>query len=107
MYALLYLSDNLIEILGAKNAATGAFINNATVDVTLVDKNGANVTGQVWPMNIPYVSGSNGDYRATLASTLTVIKGGEYTARVNFNGGLGLRRYTELPIHVIADGGKA
>lgn len=95
MSDVLYLqSDNLLELKGLKNAASGAYINNATVTVTLVDASGTSVSGQSWPATLSYVSGSNGDYRLTLEDTLPLSENGTYVARVTAIGD-GLKRYFE------------
>src|SRR3972149_1332507 len=103
----LYLSDNLIEWAGAKNVATGGYLNAATVLVTLVDKNGSTVAGQAWPMTMVYVVASNGKYRATLVSTLGVSRGETCIAKISFDAGAGLRRYSELPVRFVVDGGRS
>lgn len=106
MEALLQLSDNLLEVVGAKNAATGAHINSATVTAILVDANsGAQIAGQAWPMTLAYVAGSNGDYRGTVNDDIVVTKGQQVIARITFNGGAGLQRYTEKPLRIIVDRG--
>lgn len=106
MEALLYLSDNLLEVVGAKNAATGDYLNAATVTATLVNADtGAQIAGQSWPMTLAYVASSNGDYRGTVNDDITVTKGQEVIAQITFNGGAGLQRYTEMPLRIIVDRG--
>lgn len=95
MTDILYLqSDNLLEVTGLQNVATGAYINNATVTVTLVDAGGTAVSGQSWPATLSYVSGSNGDYRVTLEDTLSLSENGTYVPRVTVLAD-GLKRYFE------------
>ena len=78
-----YLNDNLVELDGLTNEATGAYINDATVTVTLTDTAGTQIAGETWPLTMGYVSGSNGKYRATLEDTLTVTLGQMLVATVN------------------------
>ena len=84
-------NDTLIELAGLQNETTGAYLNTATVTVTLIDATGANVTGATWPMAMSYVAGSNGLYRATLGFDLPLTENGLYKANIIAIGGTGLR----------------
>lgn len=86
-------NDLLIELGGLKNKATGAFINTAIVSVTVLDRAGAEVSGQAWPLAVPYVSASDGVYRETLVDTLGIVAGKTYTVQVTADAGDGLRGY--------------
>lgn len=104
--ALARLSDNLLEVVGAKNIATGAYLNAATVTAILVNADtGAQIAGQTWPLALAYVASSNGDYRGTVNDDITVTTGQRVIAQITFNGGAGLQRYTELPLPVVVDRG--
>ncbi len=91
-------NDNILELDGLKNDATSAFINDATVTVTLVDSDDVNVTGQTWPTTMLYVAASDGIYRATLQDVITLVPDARYTAKVTANGGAGLLGFFELPV---------
>ena len=91
-----YLNDNVIELRGAQNSATTAYINNAVVTVTMVDKNGAQVSGTTWPTTLVYVVGSNGNYQATLPHTVSFRPAREYTAQVTLSGSAGEDAYWEI-----------
>ncbi len=91
-------NDNILELEGLKNDATGAFINDATVTVTLVDSNDVNVVGQTWPTTLLFVAASDGIYRATLQDVITLVPDAKYTAKVTANGGAGLLGFFELPV---------
>lgn len=93
-------NDNLLEIDLLTNDATGAFINAATVTVTLVDVEGSEVAGQSWPTTLSYVSASDGKYRATLQDVLTLTASDIYTAKITADGGPGLLAYFELGLVV-------
>ena len=75
-----------------------AYINNATVSVTLKDRAGADVAGESWPLAMNYVAGSNGVYRATLAFALALQDGKPFTAEIIADGGLGLRGGWSFPL---------
>ena len=76
-------NDALIRLLGLKNELTGDYINNATVTATLRSLSGVMISGQSWPLSMPYVSGSNGDYQATLSSLLEVKIGQTLVAQIS------------------------
>lgn len=80
-------NDTIIELAGLKNEVSGAFINNATVNVTLVDSLGVQVTGQAWPLALAYVALSDGAYRATLGFNLPLILNAKYSANVFVSAG--------------------
>lgn len=73
-------SDHLIKLSGLKNSADGSSVNDATVQCTLYDEDGGPVAGQTWPLVMPYISASNGDYQATLEEDLQLTRGSFYTA---------------------------
>lgn len=96
-----YLNDNTIELDGLINNITEAYINDATVTVTLIDSNsGDEIVGETWPLAMGYVSASNGKYRANLASTLTVTVGQKLKAKINVDAGANGTAYWEFPVIV-------
>jgi hypothetical protein len=95
---ILYLgNDMILELDALKNAVTDAFINNATVSVTLTDSAGEDVTGETWPLTMSYVAASDGKYRAVLQDTLPLIKNKRYKATVNAVGS-GLKGNWEIDV---------
>lgn len=92
-------NDNLIEVSDLKNVASGAYINNATVTVTLKDADSVNVNGQSWPVTLNYVTASNGKYRATLVDTLALVVDDTYYATVIADAGDGLKAtWANVPV---------
>jgi len=83
-------NDNLLTVDELKNAATGAYINDATVTATLTDADGTEVTGQTWPTTLAYIAASNGTYRGSLSNGLSLDRSKEYRLEVAANGGAGL-----------------
>ena len=76
----IYLNnDSLIELVGLKDTVLNTFINDATVTATIYDDTGTEVTGISWPLTVPYVTSSNGEYRAVLDKAIELIKGNLYT----------------------------
>lgn len=82
-FIVLVENDNVVELFELRNPITGAFLNAATVDITITDSEGVEVTGETWPLTIPYVTGSNGIYRVILDKVLGFIAGQRYTAVIN------------------------
>lgn len=77
-------SHNVIEIPELTNSITGLADTGATVSVTLLDSDGAEVDGETWPKSMLHVSA--GLYRATLSSALEVVAGESYTASLSLEG---------------------
>ena len=93
-----HLNDNLLELLQLKDVVGDTFVNSASVDVTLVDKDGVEVPGQVWPLVMLYVTLSDGEYRATLVDTLSLIPDDLYTAIIEVDDGPGRAAHWKFPI---------
>lgn len=91
-------NDTVVEVSGLKNEVSGAFLNAATVTATLVDAEGAEVAGEVWPKTLTYVTGSDGIYRATLPYTMSLVAGSRYEAQISVDAGSGLRAGFALPV---------
>ncbi|MDT8383011.1 MAG: hypothetical protein RRB22_01195 [Gammaproteobacteria bacterium] len=89
---LILNSDNIIEIPALTNGLTGAAVNNATVQLTLLTTGDTEIPGQVWPLAMDYVAGSAGTYRATAAYTLTLAHKQKVKAVVVADAGGGFHR---------------
>jgi len=101
MSLIVYIgNDNVLELDGLVNVATGAYDNAATVTVTVVDVSGTEVTGQIWPETMAHVTESpdQGLYRATLENDIAIYAGGKYTAQITATGSGGERGYWEVPL---------
>lgn len=93
-------NTNVLELRGLQEAIAATYINNATVSVTIKDDCGDNVAGQTWPLTMVYVTGSSGDYRATLFSTVALQSGKRYFAEISVTGPsseIGFWRYAFRP----------
>lgn len=97
-------SDNTIEVSALKNALTDAFLNAATVVVTVVDADGTEVAGESWPVTLDYVAASDGTYRATLEDAISWVHQTAYSAQITATSG-GLKRYWECPVVGWTDSG--
>jgi len=92
---ILILNDNLIEIIGLKDASDDSFQNSATVAANIFDKDGTLIVG---PITLAYIAASNGDYRGTIEDSETFILGALYTAKIDADAGLDLKAHWELPL---------
>ena len=88
-------SDNSVSVTGLTNEVTGAYINDATATFTLCDQNGTNLVEDE-PM--PYVAGSNGNYRGIITDTISVSCGRDelYCVKVTIDAGPSYRDYREM-----------
>lgn len=97
---ILYVgNDMILELRGLQRQDTAAYMNAATVTVTMKDSEGTTIAGS-WPQAMGYVSSSNGVYRATLAYNMAVTENARYTATVTADGGAGLRARWDIPCFV-------
>lgn len=88
-------NTNILDLRNLKNEITQAFINGATVEVTIRDATGAAVAGQTWPVTMSYVAASDGDYRAIISEDVEFTKQ-NYTAYIDSDGGPGLVGHWEF-----------
>jgi len=101
MTGIVYLlNNNVIELQGLTNSATSAVVVAATVTVTIKDRSGTAVTGQVWPavMSIVAESPLTGTYRATLDSDLALVASRSYIAVIDATGSGGQIGHWEYPL---------
>ncbi len=95
---IFYANDNLFELLGLKNAETGAFINTATVTLNLHKKSDDSLVAGAGPLNMTYRTASNGEYVATIPDTANVDRNERYIAKITADGGAGLQGYWEIQV---------
>jgi hypothetical protein len=88
-----------LRIKGLFNVADDAFVNNATVIVTVKDSAGNEVSGQVWPTTMDYVAASNGNYRAVIEDDAGFVAGDSYTAHITADdgGSIGFWKFPFIP----------
>lgn len=97
MTGIVYLlNNNVIELQALTNSATDVVDVAATVTVTLKDKAGTAVTGQVWPAVMSHVSA--GLYRATLDADLDLSANRDYVAWIDATGTGGEVGHWEYPV---------
>ena len=75
----LYLnSDNIVEVENLTNALTGELVTTATVNVTLTDLNGNEVSGATFPALLTHAG--SGTYQGLLPNTLSLSTRKQYKA---------------------------
>ena len=83
-------NTNVLDLVGLKSEISGAFINSATVTVTVKDSAGVNISGASWPLAMGYLAASDGNYRAFLSDQLPFVDKAKYTAVIHADGGANL-----------------
>lgn len=81
-------NNNVVELRSLTNTATGLPDTGAIVTMTIRDRAGTELPGQVWPATLVYVAGTEYDalYRATLDATLEITPGKFYFGTVDVLG---------------------
>lgn len=87
-------NDNVCELSGLQNTATGEYINGATVAVTILDGEDA-IEG---PIAMSYVAESDGVYRGPIADSADLTRNQRYTARITADAGPGLFAQIDVPV---------
>ena len=80
-------NTNKIEVEEVKSEVTGLFLTDADLEFTIVDSNGDEVAGQVWPSPMAYVLGTDGTYRGIVKDTCELVAGADYTAVIEGDAG--------------------
>jgi hypothetical protein len=99
---LLADTDHVIEIPALSNGLTDEVVAGATVTVTVLDSDGAEVSGQSWPTAM--AEDDPGQYYATLSAAMDVTVGATYKAKVIADAGTGLKRTWYLPLLCVEGG---
>lgn len=80
-------NDAILKVIGLKNGLNKRAITNALVEAT-VFKSGVPLSTGTWPLVVPYVNGSKGDYQVTLPASLGMIEGDNIYVVVDVSGEL-------------------
>lgn len=71
------ITTSAVTVDRVYNVSTEAYINNATVTMTLKDLS-LNAVSGASNLSLTYVTGSNGKYQGTIPSTVTLTDGATY-----------------------------
>lgn len=77
-----YIGNDHSLVLDLLVDDSGTYINDATVEATLYDSVGGEVSGQTWPLTLGYDGGGTGRYVGSVENDLSVTAGEEITARI-------------------------
>ena len=93
-------NDNLVENpTPMTRASTGAYVNDASVTMTLKDANGDAVSGAS-SLSLTYVTDSNGRYQGTIPYTVSLTAGAVYTLEITGTSG-STRAFWTLSVSVV------
>lgn len=79
----LFIDNDMRLTLDELRDPDGAYINTATVTVTLLDFSGEEVDGETWPVSLDYVADSDGKYQGILDDAIELENGEIYTLAVD------------------------
>lgn len=94
-------NTNILNAYGVVNEVTGAAINDATVTVTLRDRDHRPLSGETWPFAMAYVAASSGQYRAILSASIAYPRGESGYALIQVTGATYTGEF-ELPVNYAA-----
>lgn len=95
---LLIGNDQTIELVGARDAVSGGYLNAATATATIKTKSGDTVAG---PIAMDYVVASEGRYRGNIEDGVELTNNKVYVVEISIDAGadlIGLWR-EEIPAH--------
>lgn len=81
-------NTNVLDLVGLHSEVDAAFINNASVTVTVKDSDDVEVAGVTWPLIMAYISASNGNYRGILSNELALVAKETYYAHITADAGV-------------------
>ena len=87
---LLINSSNVIQTVVTNPLQDPIYVNDATVNVTIYDSAGDELSGETWPQQLDYVAASDGVYRKTFAPFVNLIENENYTIKADIVGSDGL-----------------
>ena len=89
-------NSNVVELQTLTNSVTEVADTAATVTVRVTDLDGTEVTGHIWPLNMPHDTG--GTYRVVLDEDLGITVGQRYFVQITATGGSGETGYWECVV---------
>jgi hypothetical protein len=87
--ALLLNNSIFFELTVTNPEVSPPAVDDATVTVTVTDSNGAELTGQIWPLALPS-TGENGLYKKTVPPISGLVNGENYKVLYDVTGADGL-----------------
>lgn len=82
MSSVLYVGNTSLIAINGLNT-DGTYENDATVELTtIVDPDGAQITGETFPVSMAYVAASDGNYEGELSNAAVIAQGTSYTLTI-------------------------
>jgi hypothetical protein len=106
--AYYYKSTNLVRVRGLYDRISASYLNAATVTCRVLAKQGhspipgGEITGETFPVSLPYVAASDGVYQGTVHQDLAVVLDERYWLEVTAVDS-GNQRYWLLDLNVTAE----
>lgn len=97
MEVYFHQNDNLLELTGLKDEATGLFVTDATITAVMKTSADVEVAGQVWPLSMSYIDGTDGTYRGILDSELEVAVNDRVNVEVTILASGGRKGFAKIP----------
>lgn len=72
-------NDMIVELDALRNAATGAYVNTATVEAEITDPEGNILATGI---SMTYIASTNGKYQGTIQDTLAFVVNTFYTVTI-------------------------
>ena len=79
--------DNHINITALKRTSDDTIIADAVIQCTMTDLDGVPVAGITWPITLPAVSGSPGDYTGLIPAAAALERNTYYQLHMDATGG--------------------
>lgn len=89
-------NDMVIECANVIDNISGNTVDDATITATLKDSEDVDVTGQIWPVTLDFVS--SGLYRKTVDKAVDVLDAIGYTLHIDLVTPGGNDAHWEIPI---------
>jgi len=87
MERLIVGSDNLVKVVDLYDVAAASYVTSATVEGTLYDKSGTEVTGVTWPITLSYQAGTDGEYHGVIPDAANITAGKRYSLHIEADDG--------------------
>jgi len=97
MDVLLIGNDQTIKVLGLQDEISGDYLNTAAVTAHLKNKDGTDVDGENWPVDLQYVEDSNGNYIGNLDDAIDLKPCKTYFVEIRADAGGGLKALWRFP----------
>lgn len=96
MEVLLIRNDHTVKVIGLRDEGSGSYFNDlppGSVTARIKDRQGRDVAGETWPVDLQYIADSNGDYHGNFDDAIQLIVGRTYIVEIAADAGGGLKAF--------------